>query len=327
MTLFRRAGVAALVAATLAVAAAAPIPAQEPAPITIAASANDSTTAGLYAVKAGLFKKAGLNVNLIAMNSGSAVAAAVAGGSVQIGNSSLLGVIEAHARHIPFTLVATSAMFDDARSRDLGLVVRTGSTIRTGRDLNGKTMAVPGLKDLNAFSAMAWIDKNGGDSSTVHFVEMPSAAALQAVVEGRIDATNLSTPLLTQGLKDGTVRALADPAGAISQRHLLLAWITTEDYAAAHRDEIERFARVMHDAAVYCNAHQAQTLGLIADFAKLDPAAVHDMQRVTFAPYLTAPLIQPLIDVAAKYKLIDAPFDAGELISPYALKPPPGQVR
>ncbi len=33
-------------------------------------------------------------------------------------------------------------------------------------------------------------------------------------------------------------------------------------------------------------------------------------------------MIQPLVDVAAKYKAIDKPFPAQELFSPYALKPP-----
>lgn len=303
-------------------AAAAPTRAQEPPLITIAATANDSTTSALYAVKAGLFKKAGLNVKLVPMSSGSAVVTAVAGGAVQIGNVGIVIVIAAHTKHIPFTVIGPSAMFDDSASRLGGLTVRKDSSIRTARDFNGKTIAVPGLNDLAALGFQAWADKNGGDSSTVRYIEMPSSVALPAVASGRVDATYLTTPLLTQGLENGSVRVVTDMLSAISKRFIVLAWITTDDYAAKNRDVIERFARVMHESALYCNAHQTETVDMIAEFAKLDPAVVRNMTRATFAPYITPALIQPLIDAAAKYKAIDAPFDAQELISPYVLRAP-----
>lgn len=310
-----------LLVAALALAAGTRASAQEAPAIKIAAPANDTVTSALYAVKAGLFKKAGLNVEVTAMNSGSAVAAAVAGGAVQIGNSSLITIIEAHAKKIPFTLVATSGMIETDVPY-AALVVRKDSPIRNARDLNGKTISTPGLKDFNAISSMAWIDQNGGDSTTVRYIELSAPASLQAVAEGRVDATIIGTPFLTLGLENGSVRVLGKAFDAVAKRFIHIGWFTTEEYAAKNRDVIERFARVMHDAALYCNAHQAETADLIVEFGKVDPKIATRMARVTFAEYLTAPMIQPLIDVAVKYKAIDQRFNAQELISPYALKPP-----
>jgi len=65
----------------------------------------------------------------------------------------------------------------------------------------------------------------------------------------------------------------------------------------------------------------ADTVDMIAEFGKLDPNLVRHMARAKFAPYLTAAMIQPLIDVAARYKVIDAGFNGQELISPYAVLP------
>jgi hypothetical protein len=45
------------------------------------------------------------------------------------------------------------------------------------------------------------------------------------------------------------------------------------------------------------------------------------MARITFGDALRPQEIQPLIDLAFKYKAIAKPFDARALISPYALKP------
>jgi NitT/TauT family transport system substrate-binding protein len=300
-----------------------PASAQELPSIKIAAPTNDTATSAVYAIKAGLFQKAGLNVELIPMNSGAAVAAAVASGAVSIGLSSLVGLIEAHAKHVPFTLVATSGMIETDVPYAL-MVVKKDSPYATARDLNGKTIATPALRDLNAISISAWVDKNGGDSSTLHFVELPAPATEDAIAAGRIDAAIVGTPFLTLGLDNGTIRVFAKAFDAVAARFIHIAWFSTDDYVAKNRDVIARFSRVMHDAAVYSNAHQAETAPMMADFGKVDPKLVSRMARVTFAEYLTAPLIQPLVDVAAKYKAIDKTFNAQDLISPDALKPPRG---
>jgi hypothetical protein len=47
----------------------------------------------------------------------------------------------------------------------------------------------------------------------------------------------------------------------------------------------------------------------------MDPATIAGMSRTEFAPSLDVGLIQPLIDTAAKYKVIDQVFDAREFIA------------
>jgi NitT/TauT family transport system substrate-binding protein len=317
----RRSHSLALLAAPLALAGREPARAQDLTPLKIAAPANDTATSALYAIKAGLFRRAGLNVEIVPMNSGAAVASAVAGGAIQIGNSSLVTIIEAHAKGVPFTLVATSGMIE-SNVLYSAMVVKKDAPFKVARDLNGKTAASPALRDLNAISMANWIDRNGGDSTTVHFVELTASAIPAAITDGRIDTGIIGTPFLQAGVDDGSIRVFAKAFDAVARRFIHIAWFTTTDYASKNRDAIERFARVMHDAAIYCNAHQAETAPLIIEFGKVDPKLVTKLARVTFADYLTASMIQPLVDVAAKYKAIDKPFDAQDLISPYALKPP-----
>lgn len=317
----RRSRALALLSVPLTLAGADPVRSQDLPALKIAAPTNDTATSALYALKAGLFRRAGLAVEMIPMNSGAAVASAVAGGAVQIGNSSLITLIEAHAKNIPFTLVATSGMIESDVPY-AAMVVKKDSPYRVARDLNGKTLASPALRDLNAISMANWIDRNGGDSTTVHFVELTASAIPVAIADGRIDAGIVGTPYLQAGVEDGSIRVFAKAFDAVARRFIHIAWFTTTDYATKNRDVIERFAHVMHDAAVYCNAHQAETAPLIIEFGKVDPKLAPRLARVTFAEYLTAPMIQPLVDVAAKYKVIDKTFDAQDLISPYALKPP-----
>ena len=295
--------------------------AQTPPSVTLATLINDTATDALWAVHAGLFTKAGLNVQLQVLPTGAAGQAAVAGGAAQFGLSSLIGIITAHEKGVPFTLVAPAGVVtsDVPYSQ---FVVKADAPIKTGRDLNGKTIGAAGLKDMDTVAIMNWVDQNGGDSKTLKFVEMSGPVALAAIEEGRIDGADLNTPTLTRGLEGGKVRSLAQIFDAIAPRFANTGWFTTTDYANANRTVVERFARAMAESNAYCNAHHADTVALVAENAKIDEKVVARMARITFGDYLRASDIQPLINVAAKYGAIAKTFDARELISPYALKPP-----
>ena len=66
-------------------------------------------------MRTGMFEKAGLQIELSMMGSGNAITAAVAGGALDIGLSSLVAIIQGHLRGIPLTIVAPGGLWVDAR--------------------------------------------------------------------------------------------------------------------------------------------------------------------------------------------------------------------
>jgi NitT/TauT family transport system substrate-binding protein len=278
-----------------------------------ASNAADDLTPVLYAQRAGLFARAGLNVELTRMNSGAAVSAGVLGGSLDIGKSSLLPIITAHARGLPLVLVAPGELWL-TNAPISGLVVLKTSSITSGKDLNGKNVAVVALKDLTDTGTRAWVDQHGGDSTTLHMVELPSSSALAALTEGRVDAANISNPFFSNVVASGKVRVIGHPDDAIAKRFLITGWFATSDYVRKNRSVVERFAQVVRQAAAYTNKHHAETVEMIASFSGMDPAVIGSMTRATVADGIDPRDIQPLIDTAAKYKVIDRAFDARELI-------------
>jgi NitT/TauT family transport system substrate-binding protein len=297
-----------------------PAAAAEPTPITVACVPNDGSTPALYAQHAGWFRDAGLDVTLQMFPSGAGSAAAIVGGAAQLGISSMITLLIAHDHGVPFTLVASSGVItpDNPYSQ---FIVRKETTYKTGRDFNGKTVGVPSLRDLDTIAIQNWVDLNGGDSKTLQFIEMPPPLAVVALEEGRIDGTEVTSPTLTMALNGGKVRVLAQIFSSISPRFLNTAWFTTVDYATTNPDVVKRFTAVLARAGKYCNAHQAETVPLVAQNAKLDEAQVAGMTRVVFADGLRPQEVQPLIDVAAKYKALSKDFSATDIISPLALKP------
>lgn len=312
-------------AAAVALAAMpAPSPSQPtPAAVTlrVAAGLTEPTTPILYAQSAGLFARVGLTVQMQRPQGGAATAAAIIGGALEFGKSSPLELFNAHARGVPLVWVAPASLYR-SQAPDGGLLVARTSPIRTARDLNGKTVAVTVLNDLNTLGTRAWVDQNGGDSGTIKFVELSPSAIPPAFAAGRVDAAALFNPVFEQALTSGNVRLLAHAYDAIAKRFLSAVWFTSQSYAEAHPDVVERFARVMLEANAYTNAHFAETLPLIAAYSGIDPAAISHMTRSTAALYLDPRDVQPVIDAAVKYKVLDHRFPAQELFSAAALKPP-----
>jgi NitT/TauT family transport system substrate-binding protein len=283
-------------------------------PLHIASTANDDVTSVLYAQQQDMFRKAGLDVTLSTLTSGSAISSAVAGGAIDIGRSSMLPLITARAHGIPFMLVAPSGLYQ-ASAPVAALVVPAASPIRTAKELEGKIVSCPALGDLDNIGLRNWIDTNGGNSKLVQFVEMPGSAVVSELGAGRVAAGTLQNPFMAQAIKGGSVRVLGYHISSIAARLMQSSWFATSSYLAKNAATVRSFAQVMQTASAYCNTHQAQTVDMLAAFTKTDPATIAGMSRTFFAPALDPPLIQPVIDAAAKYKVIDAAFDAREFIA------------
>jgi NitT/TauT family transport system substrate-binding protein len=299
-------------------------PAPTPLPLTtVHVGAPPSQDVGpiLYALHAGLFAKAGLAIDLQQMNNGAAVSAAVAGGALQIGFSSLGGLISGHTRGIPFSMIAPGAVYvpDDPYAY---MFVRKDAAFKSGADLNGKVLGSPALKDLDWIANAEWMDKNGGDFKTAKSIELPNPSLLPALVDGRLDAYTVGEPWATVALDSGNVRIIGKSFTSIAPRFLMTGWFSTNDYIDHNHDVIDRFNRVLRDASAYANAHKAEMVPLIATFTKLEPALVTRTMKGASGDYLDAKDIQPMIDATLKYGVIDKPFNAQDLISPAALKRP-----
>lgn len=282
---------------------------------------NDDLAPILYAEQSGLFRRAGLDVQLEHSSSGSAVAAAIAGGSFDFGLSSVIELINGHARGLPFVLIAPSHLIV-AGDGTQELVVLRDSPVQRGRDLNGKVLAVPGIADANWITSRAFVDADGGDSASIKFLELPQTAIPPALQQKRVDAAMLQEPVLDRAMATGLFRSLGDPTQTLGKRWLITALFTVAGFAAKNRDVLIRFGEVLHTADVFANGHHADTAPLVAAFNGIDPAVVLQMHRNVVAEYLDPREIQPAIDAAARYKVIAHAFPAQELISPDALKPP-----
>jgi NitT/TauT family transport system substrate-binding protein len=304
--------IAAVLAATLAGAGAS---AQSPATVAvrIGTPGQEGNAGVYYAQDGGYFKRAGLDADILTMRAGSGggVVAAVAGGSLDIGEADLISLVAAHQRGIKVSLLAPSATWS-ATQPTAGMIVAKSAPIHSGKDLEGKTIGVPSLGGLSRLATTVWLEKTGGELSKVKFVEIPSAEMSAAVGRGTIDAAVITEPTLSAAVAEGHP-IVATMYDAIGNGFIETAWFASDDWIAKHPDLALKFARAMRDAQRWANGNRVEAATI---YRKYSQAANDTRVKATYGETLDPARMQPLLDAALKYRVIVQPIAARELISP-----------
>ena len=304
------------VAATVALAAGPSRGlAQTLTPIRISLFPGETSAQVYYAKELGFFAKNGLDATVTELRNGAANAAADAGGAADVGFSNGLSLAQGHERGVPFTILAPAALSVAGKGTNAILVVGKTSPIRTGKDLDGKTIAIDVVGGFPQIAVRTWIDKNGGDSSTAKFVEFGYPEMIPGVNTGRIDAAANNTafdPLL--GKPNDPVHMLGSAYDAVSPRFASSMWFATSDWAAKNPDVVRRFDLTMKEAGMWGNTHPHESAAIVAAHIKQSAADIEAANRAIYGSDMTPDLLQPVIDASAKYGALKAAFPARELI-------------
>ena len=285
--------------------------------IKVAAIPSDIAGEIYYAKELGFFKKYGYDVEITPITNGAAISAAVASGAVDVGFSNVISLAIAHERGIPFTILAPAELHQPNVVTAGILTVKKDGPIKSAKDLNGKTIAVNGLRNIADAGVRAWVDKNGGDSKTLIFTEMPFPQMPAAVSTGRIDAASIdgaNEAVLTK--PDTDLRRLGNVFDAVSPHFAPATWFSTTTWTDAHPDEAKMFVAVMAQAAAWGNANHDKSADILAKYLNKSAADINAVTRAAYVSKLSPDLIQPSLDVALKYGIIKSPIAAPAMISP-----------
>jgi NitT/TauT family transport system substrate-binding protein len=194
------------------------------------------------------------------------------------------------------------------------IMVPKGSSIHSAADLSHKTIAVAGLHDLTQYTTQAWIDRNGGNSASVQFLELPYAQMGLALQQGRVGAVVAIQPFSSQMSNDATV--LGNDTLSM-QSYLQSGWFAMGSYVEKNPEAARRFAQVMRQTARWANTHPKETAAILARYTKVDPAQMASWTRPHYveAARVDPQLIQPVIDVMVRYGNV-TPVPASDLIWP-----------
>jgi NitT/TauT family transport system substrate-binding protein len=298
--------------ALLAAALAPPARAQTLQKVRVAGVISDLFGEPWYAKESGIFAKAGFDLDVSPMINAGAVAAAIGGGSLEMGVGDLISGVRAVEAGVPIVIIAGSALQVSSENSSF-LAVPKDSPIRGPKDMIGKTIAVPTLVGLATSSLRAWLPMNGVPLESVKIVEFPQSGQVAAMQKGSIDVGLLSEPFITMSRAD--IRNVGDPLDAIAKEFLVSVWYASKSWIENDRDRARKIVAAIYDTARWANTHRPETFAILVRDAKLDADKVKGMGRVTFATSLTPALMQPVLNTGTAMKIFDHPLDANALIT------------
>jgi NitT/TauT family transport system substrate-binding protein len=265
-----------------------------------------------YAADLGLFAKTGLDVQLQPMGSGPALAQAVAGGAIDIGISNVATIAAARLRGLPFKFIAPAAVVVAGPKQTDIVMVRKDSPIKNGADMNGKTIAINGLRDLQEIEAKGYVDRFGGDSKTIKFVEVPFPAMGGALEQNRVDIIFPTEPFSTAD--QGVGKQIGIAFDGVAPRFMLLGWFANENWLNSHAEVAAKWVAAVREASLWANSHRPESAKMLAKHTRVTEDVADKMVRATYGLDLDPSQLVPVLDLALRYGLIDRSVPVSQLI-------------
>jgi ABC-type nitrate/sulfonate/bicarbonate transport system substrate-binding protein len=269
------------------------------------------------ALQDNLFKEAKLNTELVTVATPAEAMPQLLGGKIQFALMDMTTPIVAKTKGVPLVMVAPGAM-GTAPEGTMGVGnfwVRPDSKITSIKDIQNATFGIPQINSQIWVDIRAAVDKAGGDSSKIKFVEVPNTLA--ALKAGNVDVVTTSEPAGTAALSDPTVKLLSGYTGAGGD--VAYAFVTTQQFAKQNPGTVAAFRDAILKGNKASNASQDKRVAVAATYIKADQAILGKAKYPKFSEEpISAKSVQTAIDRVVKYGLLEkskAPKPADLLVS------------
>lgn len=283
----------------------------QPAPIRIGGSTSESYGQPYYALDAGFFGKAGLNVDIARFANAGVIAQACAGNAIDVGVGDFTVVGNAVNRGVPLVFFAGSALYSNDAPTTVMIADKNGP-VHIAKDLEGRTVGMAALGSLSDLAVCAWLDTNGADLSKVKLVEAPPTALPAMLLRGNVAAAFVTDVNLSDVRND--VRIIGKAYDAIAKRFFISCWFTTRDWLAKNADTAHRLYGAIDESARWVNAHPVESGQILSKRSGLDIGRIAAMHRNQFQAALDLRLCDPVVTAGITYKIIEKPIRAADLI-------------
>lgn len=151
---------------------------------------SDHDSALFVANASGMYKDAGIDVELHEYNNGGDLMSAMASGKVDVGYVGITPVLSSIQKGVPVKIVA------GAQTEGSGLIA-SNSNIHSITDLQGKKVATPGEASIQNMLLKYEMKNNGMDASSIESPGMKVASMNDAIKTGSLDAALTYEPFVS----------------------------------------------------------------------------------------------------------------------------------
>ena len=205
---------------------------KNPETVTIGYLPTDHDAALFVADATGMFKKAGLEVELHEYNNGGDLMSAMASGDLDVGYVGITPAIYSISKDVPIKIVA------GAQNEGSGLLCHD-SSIKSISDLKGKTVATPGEASVQSVLLKYDLKKNGLNTKDIESPAMKVSSMNDALRTKGVDAVLTYEPYVTIS-KEINNQTLVESSEDILADHPCCVVVMNEKFLSKHNDKARK---------------------------------------------------------------------------------------
>lgn len=261
----------------------------------------------------GFFAKQGLSAELVPLQGGPRVIEALTSKSVDFGYSNVVSVIIAHSKGIPIVGVTGGPVETEARKAH-ALLVLESSTIRTPKDLAGKTIAVNALRNIEYVVLRQYLEKNGVDFNSVKVVEAPFPQMEGVLKNGSVDAVMVVEPFITLAVSHKTARILGHPYTDVRPRNIIANYIVRQDWLDQNAETARKFSAALAEANDFIVKNDAESRQILLKYAQIPQEIVGQVVLPESLNRFDTADLQSWVDELARQGIIEKTFPAENVL-------------
>jgi NitT/TauT family transport system substrate-binding protein len=301
-----------LAAALAAILAAGPVHAQTK--VQIGCTATSDCASAMVAVDEGIFKKHGLDAEMVLIGINSNIPAAILSNSIQVGGPTSTVFLQAADGGLDLVALAGASMMNPASNGNIAAFVRSGITINEPKDFVGKKVGAPGLGAFLHVLFVKWLVEKGVDPKGVNFVEVTFPTMADIIKSGGVDVVLTAEPFITRMTNAGLGTVGARYGAELARTEPIIFYAAARDWAEKNPDAIKKFRDAITEGAAIVNTDRDKASSSIAKFTKQPIELVKATPPNQSEPNLKADQLAWWIDVMSSQKMLQTKLDLNKLI-------------
>lgn len=272
-------------------------------------------TAPVYlAEERGYFEKHGIDAELVPLQGGGSSVDGVVKGHYDFGFADITSLLTAAETGQPVKAVVSGVASTGTPKQDYSAVMAAkDSSLRSAKDLEGRTVAVNQLQNIGDTTVRASVRKAGGDPNRVRFVEMPFADMAAALDDGRVDATWVVEPYLSDAVSRGS-RPVAWNFADAAANLTVAAYFTSGEMLEKDPELVKRFRAAMKEALGFANAHPEEVRTVLDEHTKIPSTTIDKIELPQWPETINRASVQQIARYAREDGVLKKGVDLDALL-------------
>jgi NitT/TauT family transport system substrate-binding protein len=269
------------------------------------------------ALEQGYFKAEGLDVTTQTTQQGGSVGIpALVSGAYDIAYSNTTTIIQALQQGIDLKIIAGSSFNAKQPPEQVALMSRKADGLKTGKDMEGKSIAVNARNGVQWLFSRAWVKATGGDPDKVTYREVAFPAMVDALKNKQVDAALTIEPFLTFGQRDPDLEVMAWPFNVVAPGMQAAGYVVTAETAAKRADLVNRFLSGLNKGADWVNANLGQEpyLKVVNGYTRLDPRLISALPLLKADNNVDLRSLERMAQLMRENGLLTSPIDLASKI-------------